>query len=403
VTKRLRGESRSFLWRCLAVVALWLSLLAPRTALAAGSLETGSSYAPPVDAPGADHHGLELPPPPAGYTVTDHGWIDFAYAPAARERVQPLLRDADAIRAELSVRLGERVLNHVHVRIARTPGEMATLAPEGAPYPKYASGVAYSEIGLVLLTLTPVEASGLHDLGEVFRHELAHVALGDAVVDAGRVPHWFNEGLAVHLSRESTLVRMKTLSTATLSGRLVPLARLEHGFPSDALDAELAYAESADVVRFLLRQEDKERFPSLIGRIRSGQSFELALRDAYGMDLFTLEYEWREDVAKRYSFWPVFFSGSLIWVGVLVLFALGYRKRRQQSRMTLERWAMEEAYTDLRSRAQVPATAVPRMRIVLPTNEPIAPPTPELPSLPPPPVDADVPRVQHAGRWHTLH
>ena len=112
MTQRLPGESRSLLWRCLAIVVLWLSMLAPRAALAAGTLDTGSSYAPPADAPSADHHGLELPARPSSYAVTDHGWIDFAYPPAARERVQPLLRDADAVRAELSVRLGQRVLDH---------------------------------------------------------------------------------------------------------------------------------------------------------------------------------------------------------------------------------------------------------------------------------------------------
>ena len=280
---------------------------------------------------------------------------------------------------------------------------MTTLAPEGAPYPKYASGVAYSEIGLVLLTLTPPVPSSLHDVNEVFRHELSHVALGDAIGDASRVPHWFNEGLAVHLSGESSLLRLKTLSTATLAGRLMPLSRLEHGFPSEATAADLAYAQAADVVRFLLRQEDRERFPALIERVRSGQSFSTALRDAYGMDLTTLEHEWREDVAKRYSFLPVFFSGSLVWMGVLVLFALGFRRRQQQSKKTLEQWALEEAYADLKAKSSDAVSAIPRMRIVLPGHDAPAPESRDLPPLRPRPPDADVPRVQHDGRWHTLH
>jgi len=384
-----------FLASCLLALAF---LFGSAPALADDPLEPG--YAPPADAPWGDKKTIELPPRPPSFASSEHGWIDFAYPPGARERVQPLVREADAVRTELSVRLGQPVLSRVHVRIARTPGEMTTLAPEGAPYPKYAAGVAYPEIGLLLLTLAPLQPSALHDVDEVFRHELAHLALGDAVRDSRRVPHWFNEGLAVHLSRESSLARLKTLSTATLAGHLVPLSTLEHGFPGDATAAELAYAESADVVRFLLRQEDRDRFPALVSRLRDGQPFGLALRDAYGMDLSTLEHEWREDVAKRYSFWPVFFSGSLVWVGVLVLFALGFRRRRQQSRQILERWAMEEAYADARARAQA---AVPRMRIVLPVTDTAPTSTPGLPPLRPPPMDADVPRVQHDGRWHTLH
>jgi hypothetical protein len=403
---RFRGSARSAFRSIVGwwFVALALLLLSSRASAAAPvANDAPGSYELPADQPRASARPLELPAAPSTFNVADRGWIHFAYPPSVRSRVQPLLRDADEIRAELGRRLGQSVLRSVYVRIARTPFEMTTLAPEGAPYPKYASGVAYSEIGLVLLTLEPGQPNSLYDVGEVFRHELAHIALADAVGDAERVPHWFNEGLAVHLSGESSLVRLKTLTTSTLAGRLIPLSRIDRGFPADAMSAEVAYAESADVVRFLLRQEDRERFPALIARLRDGEPFASALRDAYGVDLWTLEHEWREDVAKRYSFLPVFFSGSLIWTGVLVLFALAWRRRRRQSKQTLERWAREEAVAELRRvRNTTAMVSAPRVHIVLAGNDP-APPAPEVPLLPPPTVDVDVPKVEHDGSWHTLH
>jgi hypothetical protein len=404
---RSRSTARSAFRR---FVGWWrvtlLTLFCATTAIAAvpAPSEPISAYELPADQPRSSARALELPAPPATFNVVDRGWIHFAYPPSTRVKVQPLMRSADEIRAELGRRLGQSVLRNVQVRIARTPFEMTTLAPEGAPYPKYASGVAYSELGLVLLTLDTGQSNQLYDVGEVFRHELAHLALADAIGDAERVPHWFNEGLAVHLSGESSLVRLRTLTTSTLSGRLIPLSKIDHGFPSDALEAEIAYAEAADVVRFLLRQEDRERFPALISRLRDGEPFASALRDAYGVDLWTLEHEWREDVAKRYSFLPVFFSGSLIWIGVLVLFALAWRKRRRQSKETLERWAREEAFAEVR-RVRAPTSAivpVPRVHIVLPGSEPLTT-APEVPLLPPAAVDVDVPKVEHDGHWHTLH
>src|SRR5262249_25602449 len=114
------------------------------------------------------------------------------------------------------------------------------------------------------------------------------------------------------------------------------------------------------------------------------------------------EHEWREDVAKHYSFWPVFFSGSLIWIGVLVLFALAWRRRRRKSRETLERWAREEAHAELR-RARAAIQPAPRVHIMLPGHHAATPEPPELPLLPPAAVDTDVPKVQHDGHWHTLH
>jgi hypothetical protein len=374
---------------------------ASRPAAEAPPQRDASRYTLPSDQPRVS--GLELPAVPRGFNTADRDWIHFSYPPSTRERVEPLIVAADSIRTELAARLGQPVLRNVHVRIARTPGEMTTLAPEGAPYPKYASGVAYSDIGLVLLTLAPENTSELHDVVEIFRHELAHIALDDAALGSHRVPYWFNEGLAVHLSGESSLVRLRALSTATLAGRLIPLARLEHGFPPDAATAELAYAESADVVRFLLRQQDRERFPALIARLREGQVFGAAMRDAYGLDLVSLEYEWREEVGKRYSFFPILFSGTLVWVGVLVLFFLGFRRRRKQSRETLERWAREEAFAEL-SRARAVAAQQPRVHIVLPGHQMNQESPQELPAMPPPPpLDIDVPKVEHDGQWHTLH
>ncbi len=399
-----RSAFRRFVgWWC---VALSILLGASMAFAGAPSVnEAPGSYQLPADQPHGGGRSLELPPTPPTFNVADRGWIHFAYPPSTRARVQPLLREADEVRAELGRRLGQSVLRNVHVRVARTPFEMTTLAPEGAPYPKYASGVAYSEIGLVLLTLESGQANSLYDIGEVFRHELAHLALADAIGDAERVPHWFNEGLAVHLSGESSLLRLRTLTTSTLSGRLIPLSRIDRGFPPDAAQAEIAYAEAADVVRFLLRQEDRERFPALIARLRDGEPFASALRDAYGVDLWTLEHEWREDVAKRYSFLPVFFSGSLIWIGVLVLFALAWRRRRRQSKETLERWAREEAFVEI-GRARVAAAQSvappPRVHIVLPGSESLTA-APDVPLLPPAAVDVEVPKVEHEGHWHTLH
>ena len=350
----------------------------------------------PGDAPRLEGELPKIPPPPASFNTYDGGWIRFAYPPGVRERVQPLIAQADDARADLKARLGQNVLDAVWVYIARTPGEMATLAPPNAPYPKYAAGVAYSQLGLILLTITPVEPGATHDLNQIFRHELAHVALHDAA-PARPLPRWFNEGFAVFVSGESSFVRMQTLFKATVSDNLIPLRQLEHSFPADAAKADVAYAEAADVVRFLVRQQDRHRFTSMVERVKKGQAFESALSDAYGTDLSNLEYEWREDVARRYTFWPVFFSGSMVWGLALGLFVWGWRRKKKQSKKTLERWAREEAAEDdLKQRPQGDEEQG-RVHIVL------ARPAQRPPPMGPTASDPDIPKVEHDGRWHTLH
>jgi len=371
--------------------------------------EVESRREAPSDAPRSHGGVLRLPGIPSGFNSYDGGWITFVYHPSIRERVQPLIADAAAVRTQLTEWLGQPVLSEVRVAVARTPGEMTTLAPPNAPYPDYAAGVAYPEIGLVLLTVKPVHPNSQHDIGEVFRHELAHVALEDAV--GGRpVPRWFNEGFAVLASGETSFVRMQTLMTATLADTLLTLPQMERTFPADENQANIAYAQAADVVRFLIRREEEHRFRGLVSRLRDGETMDSALLNSYGEESTALEAEWREDVAKRYTFWPVLFSGSLIWAGTLGLFVVGWRRKRRKARAMLLRWEREEVAEDearrrmaLRSDASLP----PRVHIVLAraargTREQ----TDEIPSGVTPMTripEAEVPKVEHDGQWHTLH
>lgn len=356
--------------------------------------DASSRDAQPGDAPRVGEDQLKLPPVAAGFSTYDGGWIRITYHPSSRERIEPLITSSDEAKRELEDWLGRPVLGKVRVDVARTPGEMATLAPRGAPYPEYASGVAYSEIGLVLLTLTPRFPNENLDLAQVFRHELAHVALANAV-GPHPIPRWFNEGFAVMASGETSFERMYTLSTATLSDRLLPLTEVERSFPSDENKASIAYAEASDVVRFLIRREDRHRFRALVGGLGDGRTLDRAARDAYGVDLVTLEHEWREDVAKRYTFWPILCSGTVVWAGVMGLFVWGWRKRRARSKATLARWARDEAREDRLRKLEENA----RIHIVL-QRAPSEVATP-LPSGAP--TEIDVPRVQHDGTWHTLH
>jgi hypothetical protein len=351
--------------------------------------------APPVDAPRVRPGSIRMPNVASGFGTYDGGWIRFTFHPSTRERIEPLIAEADRVRSELADRLGQPVLKSVRVDIARTAGEMETLAPVGAPYPAYAEGVAYSGLGLVLLTLNPRHANPNYDLKQVFRHELAHIALHDAVGDR-EVPRWFNEGFAVLASGETSFDRMWELYTATLSDRLIPLSDVERSFPSDESKASVAYAEAVDVVRFLVRREEAHRFRSLVQGLRDGHDLDHAMRSAYAIDLATLEHEWREDVAKRYTFWPILFSGTAVWAFALALFGLAWRKRRKRAKATLERWARDEAREDALRRLREEA----RVHIVLsPAPQAVQTPVPHQ-NLPDP---VEVPRVQHDGEWHTLH
>jgi hypothetical protein len=328
---------------------------------------------------------IKIPAPPKEYLEKDLGWLQVRYVPAAEARLAAVFRDADATKATIARDLGQPVLDHVELRVARTASEMATLAPEDLPPPAYASGVAYPPLHLMLLTLeSPDAGQDAPDIEEVFRHELVHVALEDAVLGQ-HVPRWFNEGLAVHESGESRFARTKTLWDATLARTVLPLSDLDQGFPTDRSEVNIAYAESADFVRFLLRDADRSRFTSLVARVRQGTSFERALTDAYGTDTRKLEYQWREELSKRYTMLPILTGGSLIWVFLFFAMIYGYVKKRRQAKATLDRWEKEEAAVD----AAVAAAEAYERELVASNAAHAARPA--------------LPVVEHDGTWHTLH
>jgi hypothetical protein len=223
---------------------------------------------------------------------------------------------------------------------------------------------------------------------KLVRHELAHLALDEAVA-GHHVP------LVVQRRAWRCTSRAKAAGNAggrcpyaAFGDRLLPLSDLDRAFPRDAIGVGLAYAESADVVRFLARDADRARFGSLVQRVRVGAAFNRALEDAYSTDVRKLEYEWREDVKKHLRLLPLLTGGGLFGALAGALLMAAWIRRRRHAKAKLAQWAREEAESDVAMVAHRvnPARAAPD---VVPDDGP-----PRVPSMP---------VVEHEGRWYTLH
>jgi len=134
------------------------------------------------------------------------------------------------------------------------------MAPIGAPPPDYATGVAYSHRGLILLTMSAPQTWEPPDLEVVLVHELSHVALYRAVL-GNHVPRWFNEGVAIQQSEVRLLPRMESLLRAAAQRSMLRLSELDKHFPNRPHEVNIAYAQSADVVGFLRRSNNDPADP----------------------------------------------------------------------------------------------------------------------------------------------
>lgn len=332
----------------------------------------------PFDAPVTETLRATLPEVTPEFARVDEAGISIVFHPGARDRARGLLARSLATRTELSSQFGRNVLSKVEIRIAAATSQMSALSP--VDLPPSVTAVAIRDAHLVILSLAVPVTGEPVDIEERLRHGLSHLALDEAVFDHD-VPRWFHEGYAAHVSGGDRPQRGEALTLATLHGRLLYLRDVDDAFPDRPGFTSLAVAEAADFVRFLIDRYGKVRFAVLIQRLGAGEGFDVALARSYGGDLGRVEDAFRRDVARRYSFVPVFAGAMLVLLTVVIGISL---RRRRVAHALPER--------------PLPAPRRLRARVLE------APVVADACTLRPPmPADPEVPRVEHAGRWYTLH
>jgi hypothetical protein len=360
----------------LAAPSRLCGLVALLCALVASSRTAAAEPARPHEAPILGT-APALPPLPPEYLTHEQGGIRFAYHPSARGRVRALIEEAEGVRAELHSILGKPVLGSIEVRVAMGGGDFARVLPQGAPQ---AAVAALSELHLVALSLRAGAASA-SDVRFAFRRGLAYLALDEAA-GTDQLPRWLRVGFAISFSEEGELQRAHQLWWAAMQQHLLPIAELDWYLADGTSYDGVAAAQAADFVSFLMARQRAGAFVRLMAA--DAPTFDAALAAAYQEDLPTLESAWRAGIARHRGFVPILVAGTLLWLAVAVLSA--WRRRRRAVARADRRRPVEPA--------PPPEAAVPAEK---PRRAP--PPLPQRPPLP----DADVPKVSHNGRWHTLH
>jgi len=287
----------------IAVAAFCAVQTAPSDALAQATSR-------PYDAPIVTDSRVVVPPLPPGYLEHRDAGFVFAYHPTAHERIRAVIPRIVHARSRMREQLGRDVLGAVEVRIAAVPDEMRALGPT-EDIPPYAPAVAFSKHHLVVASVGSPRTLGQTDLGTALSHALAHVAL-DEVLDGRPAPLWLHEGYAAHVVGDSASARAQMLVMATLKQRMYGIAEMGARFPADAPESSLAYAQAADLTRFLSEKPRRSSFVVMLEKARGGEDFDRALEAAYGSSVASVEGAWHRDMARRSGFLPVFLAGIAI-------------------------------------------------------------------------------------------
>ena len=219
-----------------------------------------------------------------------------------------------------------------HVLVAIAPDRQRFREWVGPAAPEWGAAVAFPESNRIVLqgSSAPSDAG---DPVETLRHELAHLALHEALGDLP--PRWFDEGyasVAAHEWRREDAVA----TNLGLAWRGMPtLDELEQEFEGGSTSAGEAYALAYRAVTDLTELGGPQGLAPLFVNWKRTRSLERAVRLTYGITLTEFEKRWRDRTRRRYG--GLALMGNLALAGLIIAFLVVplylARRRRDRRRM----------------------------------------------------------------------
>ena len=216
-----------------------------------------------------------------------------------------------------------------------------------APIQDWAVGCAFPLSRRIVIQNPKHIALAKLQLVQVLRHEIAHVLFGQYTRKAVKeIPLWFVEGIAIYFADEWVPSRHGILLKHIFSKSILPLQELTRSFPRSQTGADLAYAESQDAIRWLVKVNGRDTLFDLIAELHAGSNFNTAFQDIVGWDLATYDTFWRESLTERYQWASLFSNSYVMWGGLGGLALLGYLVCWNRRRHHLNKLAQQEDTVD---------------------------------------------------------
>ena len=177
----------------------------------------------------------------------------------------------------------------------------------------------------------------------VLRHELAHLALHEALDDLP--PRWFDEGYASYSAREWGRDEILATSIGLVLYGPPTLDSLDAWFYAGAARADASYALAYRAVAEMASLDPERGLRLFFEYWKKSGSMDRALREAYGITQAAFEQRWRDRTLRRYGALAFLanLTAALGISGLLVLPLYLLRRRRDRQRLAALRAADEAA------------------------------------------------------------
>ena len=212
----------------------------------------------------------------------------------------------------------------------------------GPSAPEWGAAVAFPESSRIVMQGRDA-GSDAGDPIAVLRHELAHLALHEALGDLA--PRWFDEGYASYAANEVDRDAVLGANVALLLRGMPALDSLDAGFAGGSLRAQGTYALAYRAVAELAAQDRERGLTLFFNYWKETGRFESAIRTAYGLTQGQFEEIWRARTRRRYGGLALVADMSIAAAVTLFVVMPFYviRRRRDRLRMAALVRADEEA------------------------------------------------------------
>jgi hypothetical protein len=233
------------------------------------------------------------------------------------------------------------------VVIALAPDDARFREWTGAQFPEWGVAAAFPARQTIVMH-GHRGGGGEGDPLTVLRHELAHLALAEAMGDLP--PRWFDEGYASYAAAEWGRDEVLATNLALVLRGPATFAALDSEFTGGSTRATAAYALAYRAIAELAGMDRERGLALFFARWRASESLDIAVREAYGMTLDAFETRWVSRTRRRYGGLALVADLALV-AGLLGVFVIPmYVSRKRRDRRRLETLRMREVQQEQRAR-----------------------------------------------------
>jgi hypothetical protein len=212
----------------------------------------------------------------------------------------------------------------------------------GGKFPDWGAAAAVPPRQLIVIK-SPMHFNVNRSLSELLAHEYSHLALAHRT-GFYSAPRWFDEGLAMSVSKEWSWSDNLAMSKAAVFRGLLTLDTIEFVNRFSEGPAHVAYATSFLAVSYLYKQYGADAVNLMLDSIAHGVSIDAALLAATGSNYRDFEKEFRVYLDERFNASSLLADTMYFWLALaFILIAGGYLQWRRR-RSYYKKWEREDRY-----------------------------------------------------------